>query len=221
MKLSRFSNLLIMLALVVGTLAAPAAAQAPSEPAFLDGNFDKVEALVLDEIAAEGQTEFFVWMVEKADLSPADQLRTKQEKGQFVFNTLVETAERTQKDLRAYLDAQGVDYQAFYIANKILVRAGDQALVMDLAARSDVARITANHPFQLQEPFKEESAPGQVAAIEPNITFINADDVWALGYNGAGTVMAGNDTGLDWDHPALINQYRGWDGATADHNYNW
>jgi hypothetical protein len=126
MKLSRFSNLLIMLALMVGTLAAPAAAQSPSEPAFLDGNFDKVEALVLDEIAAEGQTEFFVWMVEKADLSPADQLQTKQEKGRFVFNTLVETAARTQKELRAYLDAQGMDYQAFYIANKILVRgAGD------------------------------------------------------------------------------------------------
>jgi uncharacterized repeat protein (TIGR01451 family) len=225
MKLSRFSNLLIMLALVVGTLAAPAAAQAPSEPAFLDGNFDKVEALVLDEIAAEGQTEFFVWMVEKADLSPADQLRTKQEKGQFVFNTLVETAERTQKDLRAYLDAQGVDYQAFYIANKILVRAGDQALVMDLAARSDVARITANHPFQLQEPFKEESAPEQVLTIEPNVTFINADDVWAMGYDGAGTVMAGNDTGLDEDHPAIAPHYRGCLNpptcTSEDHNYNW
>ncbi len=24
-----------------------------------------------------------------------------------------------------------------------------------------------------------------------------------------------------WNHPALINQYRGWNGATADHNYNW
>jgi len=23
------------------------------------------------------------------------------------------------------------------------------------------------------------------------------------------------------DHPALKNQYRGWDGATADHDYNW
>ena len=26
---------------------------------------------------------------------------------------------------------------------------------------------------------------------------------------------------MQWDHPALKPHYRGWDGATADHNYNW
>jgi subtilisin family serine protease len=34
-------------------------------------------------------------------------------------------------------------------------------------------------------------------------------------------VVGGQDTGYDWDHPALIRQYRGWDGSSADHNYNW
>ena len=29
------------------------------------------------------------------------------------------------------------------------------------------------------------------------------------------------DTGQQWDHPALKSHYRGWNGATADHNYNW
>ena len=109
----------------------------------------------------------------------------------------------------------------FYIANKIFVRSGGEALAFELAARPDVAQITANHKYQLQEPFKNTDVPESPAAIEPNITFINAHDVWAMGITGQGTVMAGNDTGLDWDHPALINQYRGWDGTTADHNYNW
>ncbi len=84
----------------------------------------KVEPLVLEEISARGQTDYFIWMTEKADLSPAYSLKTKLEKGRFVYETLVATAERTQKDLRAYLDRQGADYQAFYIANKILVRGG-------------------------------------------------------------------------------------------------
>jgi hypothetical protein len=83
---------------------------------------DKIETLVLQEIDADGQTDFFIWMKEEADLSPAYALETKQEKGEFVFNTLRDTAERTQKDLRAYLDSQGVDYEAYYIANTILVR---------------------------------------------------------------------------------------------------
>ncbi|MCL4559952.1 MAG: S8 family serine peptidase [Chloroflexi bacterium] len=34
-------------------------------------------------------------------------------------------------------------------------------------------------------------------------------------------VYASADTGVDWDHPALIGQYRGWDGTLANHNYSW
>ncbi len=39
--------------------------------------------------------------------------------------------------------------------------------------------------------------------------------------NGQGIVIGGQDTGYEWQHPALMNQYRGWDGAVADHTYNW
>ena len=60
-----------------------------------------------------------------------------------------------------------------------------------------------------------------VDGVEENLIRVNADDVWALGYTGQGIVVGGQDTGYDWDHPALVNQYRGWDGATADHDYNW
>jgi hypothetical protein len=84
-----------------------------------------------------------------------------------------------------------------------------------------VAQITPNNKYQLQEPFKNMDVPESPAAIEPNITFIYAPNVWGMGITGQGTVMAGNDTGLDWDHPAIINKYRGWNGTTADHNYNW
>ena len=184
---------------------------------------EKIEKLVLDEISTEGTTAFFVWMTEKADLSPADQLQTKAEKGQFVFDTLVATANRTQKNLRSFLDGQGVDYEAFYISNKILVRGGNLDLAMTIAGLADVAEITANHQYQLEEPFIDLTASGPESpnAIETNITFINADDVWGMGITGQGTVMAGNDTGLDWDHPAIINKYRGWNGSVADHNFNW
>ena len=45
--------------------------------------------------------------------------------------------------------------------------------------------------------------------------------VWAMGATGQGIVYANADTGVQWDHPALKDQYRGWDGQHADHNYNW
>jgi hypothetical protein len=214
MKLYRLVTAAVLIALLVGTASLPAAA----EQVDVTG---KVENLVLEEITANGQTDFFIWMTDKADLSPASQLHTKLEKGIFVYTALRETAERSQKDLRRYLDAQGVRYEAFYIANKILVRGGSQLLLDSLAARPDVAQVTANHKFQLQEPFKSSDVQNTPTGIETNITFIKAPDVWAMGYTGQGTVMAGNDTGLAWDHPAVINHYRGWDGVTANHNYNW
>ncbi|MBN1138337.1 MAG: S8 family serine peptidase, partial [Anaerolineae bacterium] len=223
---TRVWTILFLIGFVAGTIqpvaaiAAPAAAESAAPLTQVDA-LDKIEPLVLEQIAAAGQAEFFVWIAEKADLSQAQQLNRKVEKGQFVFEALRATAERSQRALLAVLDAQGVRYRPFYIANKIFVYAGDQALAIALAARSDVAKITPNHQYQLQEPIIEREPAGQILAIEPNITFIQADDVWALGITGHGTVMAGNDTGLDWDHPAIINQYRGWNGASADHNYNW
>ena len=61
----------------------------------------------------------------------------------------------------------------------------------------------------------------QTTGVEWNIQSVKAPDVWALGYHGEGRVVAGADTGVQWDHPALKSQYRGWDGHTVNHDYNW
>src|SRR5690625_442633 len=50
---------------------------------------------------------------------------------------------------------------------------------------------------------------------------ISAADVWADGIDGQGVVIAGADTGYQWDHPALKSQYRCWNGSSASHDYNW
>jgi len=180
----------------------------------------KVDAWV-SETAASGETEFIIYLSEQADLSGAAALKTKQEKGAYVYQQLVEMAQRTQGPLVADLQAQGLEYRSFWIANMVWARGGLQA-VQRLAERSDVAHLYANPTVRLQEPAETpsqaESAP---EALEWNIAQVNANDVWALGYTGQGAVVGGQDTGYDWDHPALINQYRGWDGSTADHNYNW
>jgi serine protease AprX len=39
--------------------------------------------------------------------------------------------------------------------------------------------------------------------------------------SGQGVVVGGQDTGYQWDHPAIKSQYRGWDGVEADHAYSW
>src|SRR5207249_808629 len=42
-----------------------------------------------------------------------------------------------------------------------------------------------------------------------------------LGFNGQNVVVASADTGVRWTHNALKPHYRGWNGVTADHDYNW
>src|SRR5262249_22773970 len=59
------------------------------------------------------------------------------------------------------------------------------------------------------------------AAPGPNLERIRAPQLWTLGFLGQGIVVGDADTGFAWEHPALKPHYRGFDGATADHAYNW
>ncbi|HSR33403.1 MAG TPA: S8 family serine peptidase, partial [Anaerolineae bacterium] len=130
-------------------------------------------------------------------------------------------AQESQSGLRAALDAQGAEYQAFYIVNAVQVRA-DSSLVRSLAARPEVGHILPNPRIKGVPDIPFQAFNSRVPqSVEANLTRVGADDVWALGYTGQGIVVGGQDTGYEWDHPALIDQYRGWDGATASHDYNW
>ncbi len=167
------------------------------------------------------ETEFLVYLAEQGDVSAAANLPTKEQKGQYVFDTLTAVARRTQPAVITHLDALGVSYHPYWIVNMIWVR-GDMTIVQQMAQRDDVARLIANPTVPLQlVPTTPEQMQRALEAIEPNITLVNAPSVWAQGVTGAGVVIGGQDTGYDWDHPGLINQYRGWNGSSADHNYNW
>jgi serine protease AprX len=183
----------------------------------------KVDKWVMNEasITEKTEAEFLVYLDEQADLSGAAQLRTKVDKGRFVYESLTSVAARTQGSVLEDLEARGVEYRSYWIANMIWVR-GNMDLIEMMARRPEVARIYGSPRVKLQEPVAELSSVYTLSdGVEWNIALVNADDVWAMGNTGEGVVIGGQDTGYDWDHPALINQYRGWDGSKVDHNYNW
>jgi serine protease AprX len=187
----------------------------------------KVDPWVL-ETAAKGPTEFIVFLEEQADLSPAKNLSTKLEKGEFVYKRLTETARRSQEPLLAELQKMAADsqtkleYRPFWVTNAIWVR-GETEAIQALAKRSDVGRIYANPQVKMSFPDQpsQPAAPTDADALYWNIVKVQAPEVWKSGFTGQGVVVAGQDTGYDWDHPALIGKYRGWNGLSADHNYNW
>ncbi len=171
---------------------------------------------------AAGETAFLVLLAEQADLDHVGALPTKQAKGRAVYDALRQTAQRTQAPLRAQLDALGVEYRPFYVVNMLAVQ-GDANLALALAVRPDVARLEANPSISARLPTAQPPAhtPTQPSALTWGVQNIRAQAVWNLGYIGQGIVVAGGDTGYDWDHPALKDKYRGWDGGSANHDYNW
>ena len=186
----------------------------------------KLTPWVIQKTAGGAQTEFLVVMADRADVSAAKALTTKAAKGRYVYDTLLQQAQRTQAGVLALLSARGVDHRSYYIVNAIWVR-GDRALALELAARDDVAQVIGNPVARMELPRAdgpaEESASRVMTplAIEEGIAFVRAPEVWSAGFTGQGMVVAGADTGIRWSHNALRPHYRGWNGTTADHDFNW
>jgi serine protease AprX len=184
----------------------------------------KIDPGVIAATANGGRVSFLLVLREQADLSAAAQLATKSEKGEFVFNTLRATAGRTQPAVRVALDRLGIAYQAYYIVNSFAVEGGSRELIGQLASRTDVARIESDSGVRMPLPVPQlapDLLPLAPSTVEWGVDKINAPEVWAMGFRGRGVVYGVADTGVQWNHPALKNHYRGWNGTGVNHNFNW
>jgi subtilisin family serine protease len=156
-----------------------------------------------------------------ADLSDLPAIRGKVQKGRTVWQRLTATAAASQRSVRSLLDRAGHSYRSFAIVNALYLRA-DRQLVDQLAARTEVAYLQANPWVQpLEQQPVPEAAPRGVANW--GLDKIRAPEVWAQGITGAGVVIGHQDTGVEWTHPALKTQYRGWQGSDGNtvHSYHW
>ncbi len=186
------------------------------------GGDAKISPWVTAATAGGRSTDVLVVMAERAELDDAAATPGLAARRQTVRDALWATAPRSQRSLRAWLDAAGVRYRSFTIVNALHVPEADAALVATIAARPDVARIEANPRIRQLLP-QPTAAPGgdDPESIEWNVNLIRAPELWALGFTGQGIVVGNQDTGFEWNHPALRSQYRGWSGTAASHDYNW
>ncbi|HEX7256180.1 MAG TPA: S8 family serine peptidase [Gaiellaceae bacterium] len=205
-------------------LAATAVAVASATTATVDWR-GKVDQSVLDAVTAGGDVEFFVYLEEKADLGGAASMTSKDAKGRYVYEQLTATARSSQGAVIAELDRAGATHQSFWVTNAIVARGG-LAAVEAVASLDAVQHVYEVGAGELERPVPVDP-PGGTASTDVSLTVfdslvrVNADDAWALGFRGQGVVVAGADTGVRWTHEALIGKYRGWDGTTAVHDYNW
>ena len=165
---------------------------------------------------------FLIVLDEQADLASVSYVESREARIQAVYEELVQTSEKSQRPICGELDEMGIPYRRYYVMNMIRVD-GHRWLMDRFEARQGVARVILNpnvrrYPRRMPFPY----GAGEVSdELQGNLAAVRADAAWALGVLGEGIVVAGQDTGYDWDHPALKGRYRGWDGREADHDYNW
>ena len=210
---------LLVAAAVAAAVASMAAAVTAGERPPLDLT-QRVDARVLADTANGRTAHFLVVMRRQADVGGVpDTVSSRRALGREVVDRLRDAAS-AQAPLRAELARRGVSYRPFWIVNALAVR-GDRALVDALSARADVARIEPDRAFRGLQTTAEPAVAARAATVEWNIQKIQADKLWNLGFKGEGMVYANADTGVAWQHPALLPHYRGWNGTTAVHDYNW
>jgi subtilisin family serine protease len=204
-----FSSLLILgLIFSILNTAAPTVAKPIDEQ-----SLEKVESRVLNAVLTDGTSSFVIEIAEKADLSKAYTLTDWSERGWYVYNTLREVAERTQKPILEILKKRGLNYESFFAANEIAVQGGNFNTLSEIAALPAVGHIRFPRIIYLESNFisihKTTVTQATINSLAWGITDTNADDFWSeFGLQGDGLIVANIDTGVQWDHPALDQAYK-------------
>jgi subtilisin family serine protease len=220
---------LVAVVLLIGQLGSTLAAGAPggtSPDALVQA---RVQSGLLERLERGEIERFIVEFSARPNLARARTLRTREARGAFVHQALRSTAQRAQAAAVRIVQGQpGVRATRFWLRNTLLVEATGATgarIARRLAVLSGVTAVRAERVYPLVKPVEMKAATlVEADAVEAawGVAKIGAPEVWATGNTGSGVVVANVDTGVDYLHPALINQYRGNLGdGVFDHDYDW
>ncbi|WP_203997651.1 S8 family serine peptidase [Micromonospora lutea] len=163
----------------------------------------------------------FVLLREQADLSGVSGgpgRAGRDARAGEVYRRLVDTADRTQTELRRDLRRARLPHTPYYLVNAIEVEGGP-AVRAWLSRRPEVARVLVSQRLR-PLPMPADSATGSAPPPSGppwNITMLGADRVWSeLGVTGAGVTVGSSDSGVDGRHPTLTQGFRGGDDSWFD-----
>ena len=180
---------------------------------------DQIAPWVLRQSAKTSTVSVLIRLREQTQAKRFTSIKDSLQRRRQLVAALRHTAVRSQIGLIELLKRNSIPYRSYWIVNMIQAEI-DAEMIQTLSKRTDVAYIHANPSTKAVMPELEwvDQAPN---AVEANLLLLGADQLWDKGFTGQNIVIGGQDTGYQWDHPALINSYRGFNGVEVDHNYNW
>nr|WP_281417526.1 cell wall-binding repeat-containing protein [Lentibacillus saliphilus] len=205
---------------------------------------EKMSKRLNEVFADEEKATFLVKFKEKADTKKAaEQGRSKAQSANLsayrtelmqrsaVVSALKSTAIESQQNVKDYVEQEIANGNAenvtpYYIVNGMAVTA-TKAVAEKIAQFAEVEKILPNEKRELivgtSTPNQDKPQSDVNNEVEWNVERVNAPQVWNMGIDGSGTVVASIDTGVDLEHPALKEKYRGYNAGSGDvdHDYNW
>ena len=186
---------------------------------FAQGCLDPLLSQEMNRRSDDEQIEVVVLMKAQYDRSQlsrrADFFPTKAERRDFVVNELKAFSEASQHDLKnvlAEMESHGMvsSVRSLWSANTLYFEATKSAL-LNLSERTDIETISLNTQHQWIPEGETPKPASAMRETTPNITQVNADKVWELGYTGAGVLVSVVDSGVNYNHLDLADHL--WDGG--------
>lgn len=216
---------LLILAQVMTVAAAPSA---PGGRGGGSGPGAPIDKELQEGLEAGTATILVVEFAAKADLKAPAKIKDRGRRGQAVLDALEATASKSQGEARSLAaKLKGARVTSYWLTNVLVVETDDAKALDKLARRlarvKGVTAVRAPKVYPLVKPVETKVAI-LAAAGDPEwgVARIRADEAWADGVLGSGIVVANVDTGVDYLHPAIVEQYRGnLGGGLFDHDYDW
>ena len=191
------------------------------------GEIESNLQITLNNISSDQYIDVVVYMKTQVDarsisenLSRAGASRGEIHKS--VVDTLRNTALNSQGALLQYLNNENINnnvykYTKFWIFNGITLTA-KKNVILQLAKRDDIGLIRSPLFFYIpQDEFSNQPrTKGEVKDF--GVKQINADQLWGLGIDGTGIVVANIDTGVNYNHKDLKDK---WLGNSKPHSQCW
>lgn len=194
---------------------------------------------VLEDLEKEELIEVLVYMEDQVDTKKVAEAtrkavsmsmtphNTKLAVRRGVVEALRDKSEISQRNILKYLEQEQekgnvVEYKSYYIVNMVYVKATKE-VVENISLMPEVEKIYKNRVHKMDFPEKGKEIEPSAEGLEWNVERVRANEVWELGFDGTGAVVASLDSGVDWTHPALKEKWRGYDPTTGKTNPegNW